>query len=38
MELIQTLPPKRQHEWLVAMVGEVSSRSPPGAAAEHNHL
>jgi putative transposase len=38
MELIQTLPPKRQHARLVTMVGEVSSRGPPRAAAEHNHL
>jgi hypothetical protein len=29
MQLVQTLPPKRPHERLVAMVGEVSSRGPP---------
>jgi hypothetical protein len=29
MHLVQTLPPKRQHERLVAMVGEPSSRGPP---------
>jgi hypothetical protein len=29
MQLVQTLPPKRQHARVVAMVGEVSSRGPP---------
>jgi hypothetical protein len=29
MQLVQTLARKRQHERLVAMVGEVSSRGPP---------
>jgi Putative transposase len=39
MQLVQTLPPKRQHEWLVTtMVGAPSSRSPPHAVEEHNHL
>jgi Putative transposase len=38
MQLVQTLPPKRQHERLGAMVGEVSSRSPPHPEGEHFHL
>jgi len=29
MQLVQRLPPKRQHERQVTMVGEVSSRGPP---------
>jgi hypothetical protein len=38
MQLVQTLPPKRQHEWLVAMVGEVSSRGPPHPKGQRFHL
>jgi Putative transposase/Transposase zinc-binding domain len=39
MQLVQTLPPKRQHERLVTtMVGAPSSRSPPHTVEEHNHL
>jgi len=38
MQLVQTLPPKRQHERLVAMVGEVSSRGPPHPKGQRFHL
>jgi hypothetical protein len=38
MQLVQTLPPKRQHERLVAMVGALSSRSPPLAEQEHVYV
>jgi len=39
MRLVQTLPPKRQHERLVTtMVGAPSSRGPPHPAEEHLHL
>jgi hypothetical protein len=38
MQLVQTLPPKRQHERLVTMVGAPSSRSPPLAEREHVYL
>jgi hypothetical protein len=38
MQLVQTLLPRGQHERLVAMVGEVSSRSPPYAEAERFRL
>ena len=35
MQLVQTLPPKRQPERLVTMVGAPSSRGPPLAEQEH---
>jgi hypothetical protein len=38
MQMVQTLPPKRQHERLEAMVGEPSSRAPPHPAEGHAHL
>jgi hypothetical protein len=38
MQIVQTLPPKRQHERLEAMVGEPSSRAPPHPAERHDHL
>jgi hypothetical protein len=38
MQLVQTLPPKRQHERLVTMVGAPSSRSPPLAEREHVYV
>src|SRR5262249_14629421 len=38
MQLVQTLPPQRQHKRLVAMMGTPSSRGPPHAAGEPNHL
>jgi hypothetical protein len=34
MQLVHTLPPKRQHERLVTMVGAPSSRGPPRAERE----
>jgi hypothetical protein len=38
MQLVQTLPPKRQHERLVTMVGQPSSRGPPLGQGEQIHL
>jgi hypothetical protein len=38
MQLVQTLPPRRQHERLVAMVGEPSSRGPPHSEGEEVYL
>lgn len=38
MQMVQTLPPKRQHERLEAMVGEPSSRAPPHLAEGHAQL
>jgi hypothetical protein len=38
MQLVQTLPATRQHERLLAMVGEPSSRSPPHPHREYLHL
>jgi hypothetical protein len=29
MQVVQTLPPKRQQEWPIALVGEPSNRGPP---------
>jgi Putative transposase/Transposase zinc-binding domain len=37
MQLVQTLPPKRQQKEVV-MVGEPSSRGPPDSAQEYRHL
>src|SRR5262249_29320882 len=37
MQLVQTLPPRRQHERLMAMVGTPSSRGPPHPEREHAH-
>jgi len=38
MQLVQTLPPKRQQKELAMMVGEPSSRGPPDPAREYVHL
>jgi len=38
MQLVQILPPKRQHEQLVTMVGAPSSRGPPLADQEHMYV
>ncbi|MFL5803645.1 MAG: IS91 family transposase [Roseiflexaceae bacterium] len=38
MQLVQTLPPKRQHKELAVMVGDPSSRGPPDSAQEYRHL
>jgi hypothetical protein len=38
MQLVRVLPPMRQQERLVAMMGEPSSRGPPHPAEEHDHL
>jgi hypothetical protein len=38
MQLVQTLPPQRQHERLVAMAGRPSSRGPPDPDRECVHL
>jgi hypothetical protein len=38
MQLVQTLPPKREHERLVTVVGAPSSRGPPDSAQEYRHL
>jgi hypothetical protein len=37
MQLVQTLPPKRQHERQAVMVGEVSSRGPPHSEGQRLH-
>jgi hypothetical protein len=37
MQVVQTLPPTRQQERLVAMVGEVSSRGPPHPEGQRLH-
>jgi hypothetical protein len=38
MQLVQTLPPKRQPEWVVAMITEPSSRGPPDPQGQHINL
>ena len=38
MQLVQTLPPKRQPEWVVAMITEPSSRGPPNPQGQHINL
>ncbi len=38
MQLLQTLPPKRPHERLMAMVSEPSSRDPPHPKRQRVHL
>jgi hypothetical protein len=38
MQLVQTLPAKRQQKEVAVMVGEPSSRGPPDSAQEYRHL